>query len=123
MAISVSIHSLHQHSDKNIAQQYHVNLFSDSFNSTITEVKENLDQVDKLNKTIKINTLDINLLKFSVGGTMFKMNALEEGISKNLKVYSKSYVHYACEAFTILQRKIKMISKQWTQASKIPLQI
>ena len=88
-------------------------------------MKENLDQVDKLNKTIKSNTLDINLLKFSVGGTMFKMNALEEGISKNLKLYLfyVILIFTICEAFTILQRKIKMISKQWTQACKILLQI
>ena len=45
----------------------------DSFNDTINEVNERLDKTSKLNDTLEKNTLDIKLLKVSVGGTMFKM--------------------------------------------------
>ena len=64
------------------------------------EVKNNLDQVDQLNNTLEENTIDINLLKVSVGGTMFKMDALEDGIGKttihqdNLLAASKVYFSY-----------------------------
>lgn len=60
----------------------------DSFNDTINEVNERLDKTSKLNDTLEKNTLDIKLLKVSVGGTMFKMDALEDGISKNLEPIS-----------------------------------
>ena len=79
---------------------YYIIIFSDSFNTSIIEVKNNLDQVDQLNNTLEENTIDINLLKVSVGGTMFKMDALEDGIGKttihqdNLLATSKVYFSY-----------------------------
>ena len=53
-----------------------------ALNETVENVIEGIEKLDALNNTVESNGLDIKLLKFSIGNTLFKLDDLDENISK-----------------------------------------
>lgn len=58
-----------------------------TLNETAENLMEGIEKLDALNNTVESNGLDIKLLKFSVGNTLFKLDDLDENISKYLFTY------------------------------------
>ena len=53
-----------------------------TLNETVDNLIEGIEKLDALNNTVESNGLDIKLLKFSIGNTLFKLDDLDENISK-----------------------------------------
>ena len=53
-----------------------------ALNETVENVIEGIEKLDALNNTVESNGLDIKLLKFSIGNTLFKLDDLDENISE-----------------------------------------